>query len=143
MNFIETIRYCYLHQHVSKPTQCRGTDKPSTIDLGKSDHNVLTFKFICYFKDPKPTPKYQYHKADYRSMAVYLEQSNWKDEFLTNETENTCELWNKFKLKMHQLQDEFVPKTSNETPFWKLKGSIPIGKEILETIRQKDRLHRA
>ena len=64
--FIETIRDCFLLQHVEQPTRRRGDDEPSTLDLvfsnesmqvseithnpplGKSDHDVLTFDFHCY-----------------------------------------------------------------------------------------------
>ena len=62
--FIETIQDCFLYQDVTLPTRCRGTDRPSTIDLaltneekpignlshlaplGKSDHCFLSFEFI-------------------------------------------------------------------------------------------------
>ena len=62
----------YLHQHVRKPTRARGTDKPSLLDLvfsnepdmvpeirymsplGSSDHQVLTFEFLCYVDYTKP-----------------------------------------------------------------------------------------
>ena len=61
--FIETIRDCYLYQHLSEPTRSRSTDNPSLVltnkvmkvsdieyhaPLGKSDHCVITFKFHCY-----------------------------------------------------------------------------------------------
>ena len=62
--FLETIKDCYLHQHVLEPTRARGNDEPSTIDLiftneimqisnldynaplGKSDHSMISFNFI-------------------------------------------------------------------------------------------------
>lgn len=61
--FIESIRDCFLYQHVISPTRGRGSDNPSVIDLvltseeeiiselninpplGKSDHSVIDF--IC------------------------------------------------------------------------------------------------
>ena len=63
--FVETIRECYLHQHIDEPTRRRGNEEPSLIDLvvtdevmqvsdvthhaplGKSGHSVITFKFNC------------------------------------------------------------------------------------------------
>ena len=57
--FIETVRDCYLYQHLQEPTRRRGNDEPSLIDLlftdeamqvsdisyhaprGKSDHSVI------------------------------------------------------------------------------------------------------
>ena len=77
--FIETIHDCFLYQHVSLPTRCRGTDQPSTIDLvltneeqqirnlshlpplGKSDHCILSLEFICEIDEHQVLPKYQYH----------------------------------------------------------------------------------
>ena len=99
MKFIESIQDCFLHQHVSKPTRCRGADKPSTIDLiftednqisyltympplGKSDHAVLLFEFVCEFDELERSIKYQYHKADYISMIADRQESNLKDIFL-------------------------------------------------------------
>ena len=61
--FIETIRDCFLHQHNLENSRRRGNDQPSLINLiftdeamqvsdvhhqaplGKSDHNVITFRF--------------------------------------------------------------------------------------------------
>ena len=52
-------------------------------------------------------------------------------------------LWNIFKAKIHQLCEKFVPTSSNEAPFWKLKGSVPVSIEVRKLIREKDPLHRA
>ena len=61
MKFINSIQECLscLYQHVTKPTRCRGVDRPSTIDLifteeenqiaNFRDHSVLSFEFICEF----------------------------------------------------------------------------------------------
>ena len=64
--FIEGVRDSYLYQHVESPTRARGNDGPSILDLvltneemqvseithgaplGKSDHDVLSFRFHCY-----------------------------------------------------------------------------------------------
>ena len=61
--FIETVRDCYLYQHIQEPTRGRGSNIPSCIDLnftneegmirdinfdsrlGKSDHSVMLFQF--------------------------------------------------------------------------------------------------
>ncbi len=63
---IENLQDNYLFQHVDKPTRWRGTDNPNLLDLiltneetmvdeilydsplGKSDHCVLFFDFVCY-----------------------------------------------------------------------------------------------
>ena len=161
LKFIEAIHDTFLYQHVRSPTRCRGTDQPSTIDLiftdednqignlnhlpplGKSDHCILSFEFICEFDEPKALPKYQYHKADYRSMVTDLEDSNWKHNFLANNTADVSGLWDMFKAMIHQLRDKYVPISSPEGPFWKQKGDVPLSMEVRNLIREKSRLHRA
>ncbi len=64
--FRENTRDCFLSQHVTQPTRYRENDTPSLLDLiltneenmvdnlgympglGKSDHLILSFDFICY-----------------------------------------------------------------------------------------------
>ena len=66
--FIECIRDNFFIQHVSEPTRVRGEDTPNLLDLiitneknmidsieyqsplGKSDHSVLVFNFVCHTK---------------------------------------------------------------------------------------------
>ena len=99
--FIETIRDCYLHQHIQEPTRSRGNDEPSSLDLlftdeimqvseianhaplGKSDNSVITFKFNCYLDYSNPKERYVYVKADFHSMRNHLIETNWKREYLT------------------------------------------------------------
>ena len=38
--FVETIRDCYLHQHIDEPTRRRGNDEPSLIDLVFTDEDM-------------------------------------------------------------------------------------------------------
>ena len=75
--FIKCIRHSYLLQHVFEPTQQRGTDRPSTLDvlltnkenmnseleisapLGRSDHSILKFNFQCYMDNWKQDHPYQ------------------------------------------------------------------------------------
>ena len=70
--FIETIRDCYLYQHLLEPTRSRSTDNLSLIDLvltnevmqvsdieyyallGKRDQCVITFKYHCYLDYSQP-----------------------------------------------------------------------------------------
>ena len=76
--FIETIRDCFFHQHNLENSRRRGNDQPSLIDLiftdesmqvsdvhhqaplGKSDHNVIPFKFNCYLDCSNPKEKLLY-----------------------------------------------------------------------------------
>ena len=78
--FIETIRDCYLYQHLQEPTHTSGNDGPSLIDLvltdevmqvsntayhallGRSDHSVITFKLNSSFMK----------KADFETMQQHI-----------------------------------------------------------------------
>ena len=95
-----------MHQHVLEPTQRRGNDNPSTLDLvvtdeatqiseiiyhsplGKSDHSTLVFDFNCYMDQPTPSELYSYPKGDYEAMIKDIEESNWTDKFKT--LANSC-----------------------------------------------------
>ena len=39
--FIESVRDCYMHQHVTTPTRGRGTETPSVLDLVFSNEAEL------------------------------------------------------------------------------------------------------
>ena len=85
--FIETIRDCFLHQHIHESTRSRGNDETSLIDLiftdetmqvsdivyqatlGKSDHSVISFKSHSYLDYTKPKERYSYEKADFQAMG--------------------------------------------------------------------------
>ena len=155
VKFIETLRDCFLHQHVTKPTRRRGNDDPSLIDLiltneamqvsnishhaplGKSDHSVIVFKFHCYLDYTKPKQKYNYNKADYLQMRN--DSIEWSNEFLQNNNDkNVEEAWEAFKVKIYELRNKFVPKTTiTGKPSWRRKGVIPIDKSVREAIHRK------
>ena len=158
--FIETTRDCFLHQHVTKPTRHRGNDDPSLIDLiltneamqisdishhaplGKSDHNVILFKFHCYLEYSKPKTKFNYKKGKYTEMKNA--SNDWSNEFLLKNINKDVEgAWTAFKEKMYSLRDEFVPKTTiTGNPTWQTKGNIPICKPLQEAIQRKAACHR-
>ena len=78
-HFHETIRDCYLTQHIVSPTRGRGTDTPSTLDLvftsahgniefldigaplGNNDHAMINFGYRC---TPEPSPDKITYKYD-------------------------------------------------------------------------------
>ena len=84
--FIDTVQSCYLHQHTHLPTRRRGNDNPSLLDLlftdeamqisdishhaplGKSDHDIITFKFHSYLDFSKSKERFIYDRADFRAM---------------------------------------------------------------------------
>ncbi len=95
-SFIESLRDCYLVQHVSRPTRGRGINNPNVLDLiitnniteinnleylsplGKSDHCVLQFSIICDIKlQPYSKTKKYYDKADYTDIKNLLPAINW------------------------------------------------------------------
>ena len=94
--FLESIKDCFMYQHVTQPTRGRGEDAPSLLDLiltneqemvsalkyisplGKSDHAVL--QFTCCFRGvAKPSNslllKKCYNKADYVSMREKVKKT--------------------------------------------------------------------
>ena len=155
--FIETIRDCYLHQHIQEPTRSRGNDQPSSLDLlftdeimqvseianhaplGKSDQIVITFKFNCYQDYSNQKERYVYVKADFHSIRNHLIETNWKREYLALGNVLTIEnLWSKLKFKILDLRNQFVPKrTTSGKLSWNKIGSFPISKHLQEAIRSK------
>ena len=152
--FLETIKDSFLHQQVEKPTRQRGNDEPSLLDLvltnedmqvsnlchlsplGKSDHDVLVFDYHGYLDYTKPREQFVYERADYKAMRDDPTNITWREEFLQSaETSTLHELWNKLKLKIHELRKQYVPKS------WK-KGSFPLDEKTREAIRIKDKNHR-
>ena len=162
--FIEGVRDSYLYQHVESPTRRRGTDDPSLLDLiltneemqisdiihgaplGKSDHDVLSFKFQCYVDFSRKKERYIFERGDYEAMRNSDSMKHWLEEFvnLTNTTERTSEeLWNSLKSQLHKMIKEFVPlETASNAPIWKDKGSIPIDKKARQAIKKKAKSHR-
>ena len=161
--FIETVRDCFLTQHVDKPTRRRGNDDASLLDLvltneimqvsdtshiaplGKSDHCVLTFNYHCYLDFTKPKTTYSYEKANFQVMRDYLEQENWMENFLLRQkpSNDIEKIWADIKSCLHKLREKFVPTvTSNGKPTWKKKNIVPIGKTLQRAIHEKQSLHR-
>ena len=159
--FLETLRDCYLYQHIQEPTRCRGTDEPSTIDLiltgeeaqvsnvkymsplGKSDHSVLLFTFNCYFDSKPTTSQFLYEKGDFTAMRQLLENNHWAETFMQTEGIRSIEEnWSDFKNILLQLRDQFVPLKDNSEPSWKSKGNVPIKEDVRKLIKEKKKLHR-
>ena len=159
--FIETIQSCFLHQHMTKHTRRRGNDVPSLIDLvftneimqisdiknlpplGRSDHDVISFKFHSYLDFSKPKSSYLFRNGDYPAMKELLKNECWREDFLANSDNKSVEgLWRDFKSKILSLRDKFVPiKTTTGNPTWKSKGSVPIDAPTRIAIKEKKTLH--
>ena len=123
--FIETIRDCYLYQHLLEPTRSQSTDNPSLIDLvltsevmqvsdieyhaplGKSDHCIFIFKYHCYLDHSQP--KERCHKTDFNSMRRQLVLTNSTKKFMIQIQSNSGdELWNSFQSEIHEIHNKFV-----------------------------------
>ena len=160
--FLDTVQNCFLHQHMELPTRRRGNDEPSLLDLlftnealqisdishhaplGKSDHDVVAFKFHCYIDYTKPKGRYVYDKADFEGMKNDLKQTRWKEIFVRSRNTNSIEeLWTSLKSKLLDLRAKFVPKvTASAKPKWREKGSVPIDNALQLAIRNKKLHHR-
>ncbi len=160
VKFIETVRDCFLHQHITEPTRNRGMDEPSIIDLvftneemqisnieyhaplGKSDHSVISFTYNCYIDTNSTSKRFLYDKADFAAMNNHLIDENWKEKFIEASMNKPVEnIWGMFKTKMIQVRDKFVA-TRSGIPKWRDKGDIPINKSLQDAIKEKTRLHR-
>ena len=108
------------------------SDTVHHVPLGKSGHNVISFNFHSYLGYTKPKERYSYEKADFQATRNHLAETKWEEE------RNKDELRNHLKLKINDLRDQFVPKTTiSGQPSWNTNGSIPIAKPVQESIRQK------
>ena len=148
--FIEVGRDCFLFQHNQQNPRKRGNDAPSLIafiftdeemqvseiehqsPLGKSDHNVITFRFHCYLDYTKSKDRYAYEK--YEEMKKEVTDTNWEEEFIASANDNNIEEhWVTLKSRFIQLRDKFVSITkSSVKPPRKKLGGFPIGR-ILQT----------
>ena len=161
--FIEALRDCYLFQHILEPTRRRGADEPSLLDLvltneelqvsdvvhqapiGKSDHDVLTFRYHCYLDYRKPKTRYNFAKGNYEAMREHLKNSKWVEKFSFEFQDNNVEQnWLSFKDKIIDLRNKFIPKvTHDDKPKWNNKGTFPIDKKTREEMKLKNSRYQA
>ena len=159
--FIDTVKDCFYHQHIDKPTRRRGNDMPSQLDLiftdeemqvsdvqhlaplGKSDHSVILFNFCSYVDYSKPKDTYNYEKGDYEGMTRELVSSAWCDDYVNGARNRTVEEnWLLLKNKLIDLRNRFVPlRKGSSKRRWK-KSRIPINDETKDAIKSKKKAHR-
>ena len=162
--FIEGVRDSFLYQHVESPTRRRGSDDPSLLDLiftneemqvseithgaplGKSDHDVLSFRFHCYVEFSKRAERHVFERGDYEAMRNCDSIKAWREDFLKSvETMERSpeDLWCSLKSQLHQMTKKFVPlETPSKEPSWKDKGSVPIDENARRAIKEKEKSHR-
>ena len=137
--FMECYRDCFLYQHVMAPTHHRHGCTPTTLDLifsneegmvtdiahlaplGASCHNVMKFKFNCYFlTNETHNEGYIWNRADYQAMKSDAELIDWDHELAGK---NTQQMRDTFESKLMSLVTEYVPK---RIPSKKRSGNKPL-----------------
>ena len=85
------------------------SDVQDQAPLGKSDHNVISFKFNCYLDYAKPREKFLYDKGDFDAMRGQLTEEKWMEEFVATANDKSVQsMWGSFESKMISLRNTFV-----------------------------------
>lgn len=155
--FIETIRDTFFFQHIKQPTRVKVGQVPSTLDLiftneenmiteldynsplGKSDHCVLDFKFLCYLNNEKKRKmRFLYDKGDYCKMVEDL-NIDWEVEF-QQFGNNPDEMWKFFHEKLKISAEKRIPhRLVSGSPGWRGKFSVPVDSKCLQIKKKKKR----
>lgn len=123
--FIETIRDCFLYQHILENTRGRGSDNPSLIDLvfsneegmvsdvnvdaplGKSDHAFISYCLNVHRNGPKGVKTvYRYDRADWDRMSDLM-NIDWKEKLRGLDTNGQ---WVTFRDMLLGVVEQCVPK---------------------------------
>ena len=152
--FIETIKDCFLVQHVDRPTRARGTNQPSLLDLvltdgscpepnvdyssplGKSDHCMLQLSFDFHTEiDTDVKVRLQYDRGDYNRLRREL-NIDWQ-RALEN-AEDINEVWTRIRDKILEAEGHCVPQISLTS---RLRRHVtPLDRNIRKKIKRKKRL---
>lgn len=135
--FLDLTLDCFLVQHVKEPTRGENildlvlTSNENMVNnlvvsepFGTSDHNIVTFDTIYKTNTRVWKEKYyDYRKADFKGMRSFLNGTNWNNIL---ESENVEDMWDKFKCKMNEAVEGFVPmkvrkQKSNKPLWWNIK----------------------
>ena len=154
--FVECLEDNFLFQAVNKPTRWRGTDNPTVLDLiitgnekniedleyqsplGKSDHCVILFSLVCRtLLNENLTPRRRYNRGDYEGIRNELKNLDW-EHYLKENQNNIDETWDKFQVKIRQLEEKYIPLTKP----MKRKNELPLEKEVVDVIKEKNRLNK-
>jgi hypothetical protein len=153
--FLESIRDCFLDQHITEPTRGRGETKPSTIDLlfsneegmvdnidispplGKSIHSLISFVFNIYVENQNTSKiRYKYDKADFESMRDIL-NIDWRTILLNKDID---EQWTVFVSKINDAIDKCVPNIKiNSNTDIKSDKNCPLTRKARAKIKKKNR----
>ena len=146
---MDTVQKCFLTQHIDFATHSSGT-KPdlvlssdrnvqNVIDVGKlgcSDHSMILVQTTGKLLANTSTEEVpDWNKADMQKLHDDLQTFDWETEL---KGLNAKESWDKFKEKLHKVQEDCVPKKKrriNNRPIWMTRN-------IMRIIRKKRRLWR-
>ena len=127
--FLETLRDHYLFQHVEEPTRYREHNTPPlpdliitneegmvsknelkyTAGLGKSDHVVMDFNFVCYSKLPviqrHTGNRFNFYRGDYEALGDDLSKLVIDPSQHTNITD----LWSRFAENLILSIEKHIP----------------------------------
>ena len=135
-------------QHVKFNTRFRGSNLPSLIDLvitneidmienlsiinpmGKSDHGVLMFDYLCYGQETPPTVKPNYYQGNYNAMRHYLKDISWSIDGDDLEMQ-----WGNMKDTLLEVTDKFIPKQFPK----KKKNKIWSNRTVIQAVKMKHR----
>ena len=149
--FIECIRDCFLHQHVTSPTRIRQNNQPNLLDLiftneatmvenlrplsplGKSDHIMIEFDFRCYAEriQKESVPRYNLDRGDYDGMRQELE-NGWDQ---IEEIDTIDGKWEYMRNRIQLAAEKFIPKKREGCG---KRGGIPLSRELRKLIRKKN-----
>ena len=115
--FIECVRDCFFHQHVTTPTRGRGTDKPSVLDLvftneintiedliiqtplGSSDHSILKITLNCNIENSTSVKtRFLFDKGNYDLLRRDIQSFNWKEDL--QQLDSIEEQWDFIRVRL-------------------------------------------
>ena len=153
--FVECIRDTYWFQHVKQPTRVREGYEPSLLDLiftneenmienltthpslGKSDHLILSFNYICYtlpvFKCEQKS-RLNFFKGDYVSIREELDKINWTNNL---NGMDMLQSWRSFAEINIDLMEKYIPVS--KTPKGCGKPKPFITRQCINAIKLKRR----
>lgn len=151
--FLESLKDCFLVQHVEEPTRYRGTQRPSLLDLvltaeenvirdmrilaplGNSDHCTIVFDYICQQElSSSKTRKFKYDKGNYADMRASMANIDWKQELSTKDTQ---ESWDRVNVIITEAMNEHIPTHTGGHA--KKKRQIYMDRSAMKQVKAKQR----
>ncbi|KAK3089125.1 hypothetical protein FSP39_001036 [Pinctada imbricata] len=154
--FVECLQDNYMTQCIDKPTRWRSTNTPHILDLlitkeensieelehqsplGKSDHCVIVFNYICSIVMRKSQKRRKcYRKANFLAIKREISSIDWENALKLQEG-TIDDIWERFRNTMEVIENKFVPTIK----VGQKKNTVPLDKETLQAIKEKNVLSR-